>query len=306
MEKKDKRELCPEDQYKLRQKVVRLREKEKTNQEISRIVGLCHTHVSTIWNKYRKGGLEALKPKIRGRRHGDKRALSVDQEAEIVGFLFEKPTKLGLDFSLWTKEAIREAIRQKFRIDLPLRTTSNYLKRWGVSPQKPGKNSETFQNWFESEYPKIVSRAKKENAEILWCDYWGRKRDVKGTAMSNNIDVISAIRNQGEIRFMLYEKPLKPQDFRLFISRLNEDIIGYGKDKAYLIVCDHPMHDQDSPDKRLPYPRMKMKKCRRKKKRFPCLREKRLPSAGATWRNPNRAWHNHYRSIEIFFRPSDN
>jgi transposase len=64
MEKTDTRKLSPETQYELRKQVVRLRKKGKSNQEIAEIVGVYHTHVSTIWQAYQKGGLEALKPKV--------------------------------------------------------------------------------------------------------------------------------------------------------------------------------------------------------------------------------------------------
>jgi len=43
---------------------------------------------------------------------------------------------LKLQFALWTKDAVRLAIKQEFGIELPLRTISDYLKRWGFTPPK--------------------------------------------------------------------------------------------------------------------------------------------------------------------------
>ena len=49
------------------------------------------------------------------------------------------PDQLKLPFALWTRDAVRQALKSKFGIDLPLRTITDYLKRWGFSPQKPAK-----------------------------------------------------------------------------------------------------------------------------------------------------------------------
>jgi transposase len=108
MEKTDTRKLSPETQYELRKQVVRLRKKGKSNQEIAEIVGVYHTHVSTIWQSYQKGGLDALKPKVRGRKHGEQRNLTVDQEATVKKLLVDKtPDQLKLQFALWTRDAVR-------------------------------------------------------------------------------------------------------------------------------------------------------------------------------------------------------
>ena len=69
----DARTLNQQTQYELRKQVVRLREKGLSNQAISEIVGLSKSHVSTIGKKYERGGLDAIKPGLRGRRHGAQR-----------------------------------------------------------------------------------------------------------------------------------------------------------------------------------------------------------------------------------------
>jgi transposase len=97
MEKTDTRKLSPETQYELRKQAVRLRKKGKTNQEIAEITGLHFTHVSTIWQTYQKGGLDALKPKVRGRKHGEQRTLTSEQEEAVKKLLVDKtPDQLKL------------------------------------------------------------------------------------------------------------------------------------------------------------------------------------------------------------------
>jgi transposase len=259
MEKTDTRKLSPETQYELRKQVVRLRKKGRSNQEISEIVGLYHTHVSTIWQMYQKGGLDALKPKVRGRKHGEQRNLTVEQEATVQKLLVDKtPDQLKLQFALWTRDAVRLAIKQEFGIELPLRTISDYLKRWGFTPQKPTKrayeqNPKAVQQWLDSAYPEIAARAQKEKAEIHWGDETGIQSDaynakgfapkgktpvVRLNAKKSSINMISSITNQGKVRFMLYQENMTSQVFIKFLSRLAKD----AKRKVFLVLDNHRVH----------------------------------------------------------------
>lgn len=259
MEKTDARKLKPETQYELRKQVVRLRKKGKSNQEISETVGLCATHVSTIWQLYQKGGLEALKPKVRGRKHGEQRNLTAEQEAVVKKLLVDKtPDQLKLQFALWTRDAVRLVIKQEFSIDLPPRTITDYLKRWGFTPQKPTKrayeqNPKAVEQWLETSYPEITARAKKEKAEIHWGDETGVQNDaynargfapkgqtpiVRLTAKRASINMISSITNQGKVRFMLYRETMTAPVFIKFLSRLVKD----AKSKIFLILDNHRVH----------------------------------------------------------------
>ncbi len=259
MEKTDTRKLSPETQYELRKQVIRLRKKGKSNQEIAEIVGVYHTHVSTIWQSYQKGGLDALKPKVRGRKHGEQRNLTADQEATAKKLLVDKtPDQLKLQFALWTRDAVRLAIKQEFGIELPLRTITDYLKRWGFTPQKPAKrayeqNPKAVQQWLESAYPEIAARAKQEKAEIHWGDETGVQSDaynargfapkgktpiVRLNAKKSSINMISSITNQGKVRFMLYQETMTAQVFIKFLSRLVKD----ADRKVFLILDNHRVH----------------------------------------------------------------
>lgn len=42
------------------------------------------------------------------------------------------PKQFKLPFALWTRDALRLAIKKLYGVDIPLRTISDYLKRWGV------------------------------------------------------------------------------------------------------------------------------------------------------------------------------
>ena len=251
----DARTLNQQAQYELRQQVVHLREKGLDNQAISEIVGLCKSHVSTICKKYERGGLDAIKPGLRGRRHGAKRELTPEQEVGIQKLLVDKtPDQLKLSFALWTRDAVRLAIKQIYGRDLPLRTISDYLKRWGFTPQKPTKrayeqNPKLVAQWHNTVYPEIQARAKKEKAEIHWGDETGIQNNaynakgfapkgktpvVRINATKSRVNMISSITNRGKVRFMLYKENMTSQVLIRFMSRLIK-----GSDRKVFLILDN-------------------------------------------------------------------
>jgi len=259
MEKTDARKHNQQTQYELRKQVVRLRKRGLANREVAGIVGISEPHASTIWQKYCKGGIEALRPGKRGRRHGAQRVLDNQQEIAVQKMLVDKaPNQLKLPFALWTRDAVRMAIKKRYKIDLPLRTVGDYLKRWGFTPQKPAKrayeqNPEKLRQWLEEGYPEITARAKKEKAEIHWGDetginnqaYHARGFAPKGktpiidlNAKKSSINMISAITNQGKVRFMLYQETMTSKVLLKFLSRLIKDV----ERKVFLILDNHRVH----------------------------------------------------------------
>jgi transposase len=255
MEKIDARKLSPEVQFELRKQYIRLRKKGMSNQLAAETVGLSACRTSTLWQLYKKDGWEAIKPKRRGRRHGDKRRLSAQQEKELQSLLVDKnPEQLKLPFALWTRDAVRLAIRNLYGIELPLRTITDYLKRWGFTPQKPAKrayeqNPKAVSQWLEDVYPTIKSRARKEKAEIHWGDETGIQNDAynaKGFAPKGKtpivqlavkrcrVNMISSITNKGKVRFMLYRETMTSKVLIKFMSRLIKDC-----DRKIFLILDN-------------------------------------------------------------------
>ena len=251
----DARKLNQQAQYELRKQVVRLRKKGMDNKAISEIVGLSQCHISTICKKYERGGLDAIKPGLRGRRHGAQRELTAEQEVGIQKLLVDKtPDQLKLSFALWTREAVRLAIKQIYGKDLPLRTISDYLKRWGFTPQKPTKrayeqNPKLVAQWHETVYPEIQALAKQEKAEIHWGDETGIQNDaynakgfapkgktpvVRINATKSRVNMISSITNRGKVRFMLYQENMTSQILIKFMSRLVK-----GSDRKVFLILDN-------------------------------------------------------------------
>lgn len=259
MEIIDARKHNQQTQYELRKQLVRLRKQGTTNKAAAALVGISANHASTIWQKYQRGGLKAIKPGIRGRQIGAQRTLLQEQERAVQVLLVDKnPLQLKLPFALWTRDAVRMLIKQRYGLEIPVRTISDYLHRWGFTPQKPTKRAyeqdpKRLKQWLETDYPEITACAKKEKAEIHWGDETGINSDgynVKGfapkgktpvvrlTAKRNKINMISSITNRGKVRFMLYRETMTAKVLIKFMSRLIKD----SPRKVFLILDNLRVH----------------------------------------------------------------
>ncbi len=259
MEKIDARKLKNEVQQAIRNQVIRLRKQGKKNKDVAEFLGISPQHTSTLWQKYRKGGKKEITLGRRGRRHGEQRTLTEEQERHIQKLIVDKtPDQLKFPFALWTREAVREIIHRQCALDMPVRTVGEYLKRWGFTPQKPVKrakeqNPKAVKQWLNGEYPKIAAMAKKEKAQIYWGDETGVQNEAnmirgygpKGktpvlrvTAKRAHISMISAITNEGKVRFMVYREAMTQQKLIAFMGRLINDA---GR-KVYLILDNLKAH----------------------------------------------------------------
>jgi transposase len=259
MEKIDARTLTQEAQEALRNQIVRLRKAGRKNPEIADIVGVSEGHCSRVWSRYNKDGAKAVAKGKRGRRHGEQRNLTAEQESTIKRLLIDKsPLQLKLTFALWTRDAVRLLIEQKCGFTMPIRTVGEYLKRWGFTPQKPAKwakeqSTPAVANWLVKEYPSIAKLAKQDKAEIYWGDETGIQTGanvekgyspkgktpvLRQTARKHRINMISAISNQGKVRFMFYKENMNSKRLITFMTRLIKDT---GR-KVYLILDNLKVH----------------------------------------------------------------
>lgn len=262
MEKIDARTLTQEAQETLRKQIVRLRKAGRLNKEIADIVGVSEAHCSRVWSRYQKDGAGAVAKGKRGRRHGEQRTLTAEQEADIKRLLIDKaPSQLKLSFALWTRESVQLLIQQQCDFVMPIRTVGEYLKRWGFTPQKPAKwakeqSTPAVAKWLTKDYPAIAKRAKQEKAEIYWGDETGIQTGanvekgyspkgktpvLRQTAQKHRINMISAISNQGKVRFMFYRDNMNSKRLITFLRRLTKDV---GR-KVYLILDNLRVHHSE-------------------------------------------------------------
>jgi len=253
--------MSSEAKYELRKQIIRLKKQGKSTNEIVKLTGAKKRHIQSTWKKYSESGIAGIKAHQTGRPKGSTRKLSKEQEKEIKRIIIDKcPEQLKLKGFLWDRKSIRDLIWQKYKIDIPLSTLGYYLARWGFSAQRPTihnckQNPEEIKQWLEDEYPGIKTLAKAEKADIFWGDETGIQNEtnyVKGYApvgetpklISNpdkkvHINMVSAITNQGKLRFMFYEDSMDQEKLKQFIIRL---IKGNNGRKVFFIVDNLKAH----------------------------------------------------------------
>lgn len=260
MKKVDARKLSPEQQETNRMTAIRMVYQEgHTQRAAARAVGVSRQEVVKWCRKYEKGGVDALKAKKRGRRPGEQAYLQGWQCGVIVTLIRDHmPDQLKMPFVLWTRAAVRDLIDERFGVTLALTTMGNYLRKWNFTPQKPirkafEQKAEKVREWIEVEYPKIAKKAKKEGAAIFWCDETkvtnevhngrsyaprGKTPIVRETAKKIKINMISAMTNKGEVRFMTYTSRMTQNKYLLFLARLVES----ADCKVYVIADNLSVH----------------------------------------------------------------
>ena len=257
--KDDARRLPAAAQEEKRKQAIRMWKRQMPRTEIAEQVGV-HTLTVGKWIRlYQAGGLKALRPRRRGRRDGVGRQLSPEQERRIQRLLIDKtPDQLKLRFALWTRMAVGQLIQRETRVRMPIRTVGDYLKRWGFTVQKPKKQAYEQRpaevgQWLQDIYPAIQARAKREQAEIYWGDETGLRTDsqhARGYAPKGktpvlrlkvnreSLNMISAVTNQGKVRFRLFEGSMNAKRFIEFMNGLIKD----AKRKVILILDNLRVH----------------------------------------------------------------
>ena len=236
--------LSPQEQFQIRKTIIRMMKQGKTNTEIAEALGVSERHVRATKKSYQENGMAGIRLKQRGRRDGEKRNLTPEQEKEIKGIIIDKnPEQMKLKGCLWTRKNIQELIGRKYKINMPLSTLGYYLQRWGFSVQRPIKKAykqkpEQIQKWLNEEYPVIKERAKAENAEIYWGDEtaiqntsnYAKGYSLKGQtpvlqveSVRMKINMLSAISNQGKLRFLLHSESINADKLIDFMRRLIKD-----------------------------------------------------------------------------------
>jgi transposase len=257
MRKTDARKLDNPTRIYLKSRAKALQDADHTYFEISEILGVHPTTVAR-WLHPSKGTHKKAY-KTRGRKCGQLRTLTAEQEKEIRELIRDKmPEQLKLLFALWTRKSVRDLICNRTGIMIPIRTIGEYLSRWGYTPQRPLKKAyeqrpAEVKKWLEVTYPQVQKRARQENAEIHWGDetgvtnevHYGRSYSPVGITPVTQVQakrlstsMISSITNQGKVRFMIYKGGLNVDTFKRFLERLMKDT----QKKIFLIVDNLRVH----------------------------------------------------------------
>jgi len=209
--------------------------------------------------RYAADGESGLESKTRGRQYLSGRTLTLAQEWHLRSIIVgDNPKQMSLPFALWNRRAVMELIKQLFHVLMPIRTVGEYLLRWGYTPQRPIKraleqNPVKVQHWLQDVYPEIAARAKREKAIIYWGDetavaedgHWlrgyapaGKTPVLSAPSKRYGLSMVSAISNQGLVRFEFIEQAMNTDLFIGFMDRLASD----SQTKVFLILDNLKVH----------------------------------------------------------------
>jgi transposase len=260
MTDEDARSLPGAAQAAVRKRAVRAVLDGMTQAEAARVFRVHPNAVNRWIKRYRDGGWDGLSERRRGRRAGEQPALAEPQQQEVVALVRETtPDQLGLPGFLWTREAVGELITQRYGLWLARTTVGGYLRGWGFSPQRPQRraleqNPAAVRRWLAETYPAIRAQARREGGVVLWLDEMGVRSDaaagrswapigqtpvIRRSGKRFRVNMISAISNQGMLRFRLFTGSFTGAVFIDFLRRLLRDC---GQRKVHLIVDGHPVH----------------------------------------------------------------
>ncbi len=235
---------------------VQLIESGRKINDVVEVMGVGRRTVLEWWEKYRRGGLPELSTKFAS---GRPTALSDLQMLELRALIVgNNPRQLSFGLALWTRDMIRDLIRQRFRVTLSRVTTGRILKKLGMSPQRPlyrawQQNPEKVQEWKEKTYPEIRREAARRGAAIFFADEAGVRTDfhsgttwapigetpvVTATGERKSIMMVSAVSPRGELRFRIHEGSFRAAHFIEFCKQLMRDT----ESSIFLIVDGSSVH----------------------------------------------------------------
>jgi len=257
MDRLDARTLPASAQEDLRRRVVRAVEEGLSQAEAARLFGVSRQSVNAWMSRKRQGGAVALRTGRRGRPRRPR--LGAKQTRQAVRLITDRcPDQLRLPFALWTREAVRRLLAERFGVEVSVWTVGRYLRSWGFTPQKPLRRAyeqdpAAVARWLKEEYPAIRAWAKREGALIYWGDEMGLRSDhqagrsfspkgrtpvIAGAGRRFGCNLISAITNRGRLAFMVFQGRFTVKVFLGFLRRLLRQVSG----KVFLIVDRHPVH----------------------------------------------------------------
>ncbi len=151
-----------------------------------------------------------------------------------------------------------DLIHRKFDLRLSIWMVGRYLRRWGLTPQKPirrayERDPDAVRRRLKKQYPAIRALARRAQASIYWGDETGRRSDhqagrsvgrrgrtpvIPGTGTRVRCNMISALTNRERLAFMVFSSRFAQVVFVAFLRRL----LRHAGRKLYLIVDEHPVH----------------------------------------------------------------
>ena len=205
--KKDARSWTKEERIQARQQIGIALEISKGNKsKAARILGVSRPTIDNWVKMYSREDCD-LKARFAEKKRGkpETKYLTDDQYLNIrQEILYSLPDEIGLSFSLWSNNAIRDFCKREYKVDLPLYFINRLLRKWGYIPE----NTDYKQIFQYAPYPHgnssaitFLDMAKKYKARSYYIN-------IKGISLYYYS--IYALTSKGYITFRILSEKRSP------------------------------------------------------------------------------------------------
>jgi len=174
LELPDPRSVCDESLNLWRLLAVRaVVDFEMSQADVAAQYGVSNNTMSQWVSLYREQGEAGLAVQPQGRPEGSGRALSSEQEQAIGQLVVESlPCDHDIAIAMWTRQAVSELIAKRLGVELTLQGVGQYLRRWGLTPQKPARQAreqhpKEVEVFVQESLPKVKEQAQQEDAQLF-------------------------------------------------------------------------------------------------------------------------------------------
>ena len=210
-------------------RTVELYKKGKKINDIAEFFGIHRCAVSHWITKYKREGKVTLKSK---KATGPSYKLTDKEINKLLKILNNNATKYGFETPLWTCKRIQYIIKKRIGKRIHTTNVMRWLKRWGLTNQKPTRRAsqrdeKEVDEWLKETWPKIQKKAKKWQAMLYFLDESGISLTAvlgKTWAPKGKTPVVRVTGNKGGLRVTSAISPVGKMVFRIEKKRINAEI----------------------------------------------------------------------------------
>lgn len=223
--------------------------------QAARAFGVSRKTIGTWVRDYRYRGEGAFHSRKRGRRPGDKLALTVEQQAGMLAIIVgHTPDETGLAYRLWTRQAIVELINREFGASLSVTTVANYLVRWNLIGEQTALTATREQPAFTPSAMRpnprpgipVAPAPRGDSLRVTWTRAVPTVSTPAGPANafadSREVNVLVAVSNRGALSFTTSVTPFDGVHVRDFAERLRRQL----RKRVTVLICDWPVAHIDT------------------------------------------------------------
>lgn len=212
--------------------------------EIARRLDVSYT---TVWAWEKRQRSEGPNSWREARHPGRHRKLTEEQRKRLRKILLEGAQAHGYATDLWTLQRVAEVVEQEFGAEYTESGVWHVLRDLGFSAQVPlpralERDESHIRQWRAVEWPKIVARARRQGATILFLDESSKQSDpnVRRTWWLEGVrpelrvregdrmklSLISAVGVKGELYFRIHEENIDGGRIIEFLEHLLKEVSG--------------------------------------------------------------------------------